>query len=77
VQDVYAFDRFMSGPLDSTLVSPQKDVTTVYFFVRDPYHLPIRKRDWIALGLSAVKGTEVYFLWTLEARTLCWVAAAP
>jgi hypothetical protein len=77
VQDVYAFDRFISGPLDSTLVSPQKDMTTVYFFVRDPYHMPIRKRDWVALGLSAVKGIEVYFLWRLGARTLCWVAAAP
>jgi hypothetical protein len=45
--------------------------------VRNPYHPTIRKSDWIGLGLSGVKGIEIYVLWKLGARILCWVTAVP
>jgi hypothetical protein len=77
MQDIYAFDRFISGPLDSVLSSPQNGLPIVYSFIRDPDHPTITKGDWIALGFSVVKVVESFVLRKLDAKALSWITALP
>lgn len=77
MQDVYAFDRFISGPLDSVLSSPHNGFPVVYSFLRDPYHSTIKKIDWTAMGFSIVKIVESFILWKLDAKALSWITALP
>jgi hypothetical protein len=59
------------------LASPDHAAPIVYSFVQDPHHRPVRKWDWFALGLSALKIVEIFVLWELGARNLCWTTAIP
>ncbi|KAK0647077.1 hypothetical protein B0T16DRAFT_353944 [Cercophora newfieldiana] len=75
--DIYALDRFATGPLNSVLNSPEGDLPVVYTFIRDPSYRPVTRADWIALSLSSLKLVEMYALFRLGRTHLYWVTALP